>query len=217
MYYKNINRNTFSLMHLSEGILSLPILAGGGVVAALGTAVGLKRLDYDHIIGTALLSSAFFVASLIHVPLGPASVHLVLNGLVGILLGWASVPAIGVALLLQALLFGYGGLTVLGVNIVIMAAPAVLVSLLFGRMIKKPGKQQMIGAFLAGATAILFSTILLALALIGTDGSFIDTARLLLLAQLPLMFIEGMITMFVLSFLARVQPELLHLNPAPTS
>ncbi len=199
-------------MHLSEGILSLPILAGGGVVAALGTAVGLKRLDYDHIIGTALLSSAFFVASLIHVPLGPASVHLVLNGLVGVLLGWASVPAIGVALLLQALLFGYGGLTVLGVNIVIMAAPAVLVSLLFGRMIKKNGKQQMLGAFLAGATAILLSTVLLALVLIGTDSSFFDTAGLLLVAQLPLMFIEGVITMFVLSFIVRVQPELLHLN-----
>jgi len=216
MYYKNLNRNTVFIMHLSEGILSLPILAGGGVVAVLGTAVGLKRLDYDHIIGTALLSSAFFVASLIHVPLGPASVHLVLNGLVGILLGWASVPAIGVALLLQALLFGYGGLTVLGVNIVIMAAPAVLVSLLFGRMVKKSGKQQMLGAFLAGATAILLSTILLALAMIGTDSSFIDTAGLLLIAQLPLMLIEGTITMFVLSFLARVQPELLHLNPAPT-
>ena len=199
-------------MHLSEGILSLPILAGGGVVAAAGTAVGLKRLDYDHIIGTALLSSAFFVASLIHVPLGPASIHLVLNGLVGILLGWASVPAIGVALLLQALLFGYGGLTVLGVNIVIMAAPAVLVSLLFGRMVKKPGKQQVVGAFFAGATAILLSTILLALAMIGTDESFIDTARLLLIAQVPLMLVEGTITLFVISFLARVQPELLHIN-----
>lgn len=199
-------------MHISEGILSLPILAGGGVVAGLGTAVGLKRLDYDHIIETALLSSAFFVASLIHVPLGPASVHLVLNGLVGILLGWASVPAIGVALLLQALLFGYGGLTVLGVNIVIMAAPAVLVSLLFGRMIKKPGKQQMLGAFLAGATAILLSTVLLALAMIGTDESFMDTAGLLLIAQLPLMLVEGTITLFVISFLARVQPELLHIK-----
>lgn len=199
-------------MHISEGILSLPILAGGGVVAGLGTAVGLKRLDYDHIIETALLSSAFFVASLIHVPLGPASVHLVLNGLVGILLGWASVPAIGVALLLQALLFGYGGLTVLGVNIVIMAAPAVLVSLLFGRMIKKPGKQQMLGAFLAGVTAILLSTVLLALAMIGTDESFMDTAGLLLIAQLPLMLVEGTITLFVISFLARVQPELLHIK-----
>jgi cobalt/nickel transport system permease protein len=199
-------------MHISEGILSLPILAGGGVAGVIGTAIGLKHLDYDHIIGTALLSSAFFVASLIHVPLGPGSIHLVLNGLIGILLGWASVPAIAIALLLQALLFGYGGVTVLGVNIVIMAAPAVLVSLLFGQLICKPGKKQLIGAFLAGATAIFFSTVLLALTLIGTDSSFMDTAGILLVAQLPLMFIEGLVTMFVVSFLTRVQPELIHMN-----
>jgi cobalt/nickel transport system permease protein len=199
-------------MHISEGILSLPILAGGGLIATLGIAVGLKRLDYDHIIATALLSSAFFVASLIHVPLGPGSIHLVLNGLLGILLGWAAVPAIATALILQALLFGYGGLTVLGVNIVIMAAPAVLVSSLFGHMIRQPGKTQLIGSFLAGATAIFLSTILLVLTLIGTDSSFIDTAKLLLLAQLPLMAIEGAVTMFVVSFLARVQPELIQLN-----
>jgi len=199
-------------MHLSEGIVSLPILLGGGLTAAVGTTIGLKRLQDDHIIATALLSSAFFVASLVHVPVGPASVHLILNGLVGIILGWASVPAIAIALLLQALLFGYGGLTVLGVNIVIMALPAVVVSYLCRPLIARPGRARLLGGFLAGAGAILFSTILLALALIGTDGSFLVTARLLLLSQIPLMFIEGVITMFVLAFLARVQPELLQLN-----
>ncbi|HHD57321.1 MAG TPA: cobalt transporter CbiM [Desulfobulbaceae bacterium] len=199
-------------MHISEGILSLPILAGGGVTAVIGTAIGLKRIDNDHIMETALLSSAFFVASLIHIPLGPGSVHLVLNGLVGILLGWASVPAIATALFLQALLFGFGGLTVLGVNIVIMAAPAVAVSFLFGSMVRKPGKSQLLGAFLAGLGAILLSTLLLALALVGTDSSFLTTAKLLLVAQLPLMPLEGLITLFVFSFLAKVQPDLLQLT-----
>lgn len=199
-------------MHISEGILSFPILASGGVTAAIGVGIGLKQMDYSHIIGTALLSSAFFVASLIHVPVGPGSIHLVLNGLVGILLGWASVPAIATALLLQALLFGYGGLTVLGVNIVIMAAPAVLVYMLFGKMVRQTGIKQKIGAFLAGMTAIFFSAVLLALTLIGTDESFIDTARLLLISQIPLMLIEGVITLFVVTFLSRVQPELFHLN-----
>ena len=35
--------------------------------------------------------------------------HLVLNGLMGLLLGWLAVPAILVALFLQALLFQFGG------------------------------------------------------------------------------------------------------------
>ena len=64
----------------------------------------------------AILAAAFFVGSLIHVPIGPSSVHLILNGLLGMLLGWAAFPSIFVALMLQAILFQYGGITVLGVN-----------------------------------------------------------------------------------------------------
>ncbi len=199
-------------MHISEGILSLPVLATGGVVAAAGVAVGLKKLDYEHIMTTALLSSAFFVASLIHVPIGPSSVHLILNGLVGLILGWAAVPAIGVALFLQALLFGFGGLTVLGVNTVVMAGPAVAVYLIFSPWIREGGKKKMIGAFLAGSLAVAMSGILVALALIGTDEAFLKTAQLILLAHIPIMLIEGVVTMFTVSFLSRVQPEILSIK-----
>ncbi len=199
-------------MHISEGILSLPVLATGGVVAAAGVAIGLKKLDYEHIMTTALLSSAFFVASLIHVPIGPSSVHLILNGLVGLILGWAAVPAIGVALFLQALLFSFGGITVLGVNTVVMAGPAVGVYYLFRPWIQEGGKKRMIGAFLAGSLAVAMSGILVALALIGTDEAFLKTAQLILLAHIPIMLIEGVVTMFTVSFLSRVQPEILSIK-----
>lgn len=33
------------------------------------------------------MTAAFFVASLIHVPIGPTSVHLLLNGLLGVVVG----------------------------------------------------------------------------------------------------------------------------------
>mgnify|MGYP000653403121 CR=1 FL=1 len=57
-----------------------------GTVA--GTAAGLRKLDYDRMPQVAVLSAGFFVASLVHVPIGPTNVHLVLNGLVGLFLGW---------------------------------------------------------------------------------------------------------------------------------
>ena len=47
-------------MHLSEGILSGPVLLSGAALAAAGTAVGLKQLDYDRIARTGILSAAFF-------------------------------------------------------------------------------------------------------------------------------------------------------------
>ncbi|MDO9586042.1 MAG: cobalt transporter CbiM, partial [Syntrophales bacterium] len=113
-------------MHISEGVLSAPVLVAGALLTVGGTAWGLKKMDYEKIPEVAVLSSAFFVASLIHVPVGPSSAHLILNGLVGLLLGWMAFPSILVALALQALLFQSGGFTTLGVNAFNMAAPAVL-------------------------------------------------------------------------------------------
>ena len=101
-------------MHISEGVLSPPVLLAGAAVAAVGTAIGLKKLDYDRIMTVSLLTATFFVASLIHVPIGPGNVHLILGGLMGIILGWSCFPAILVALLLQSLFFNFGGLLVWG-------------------------------------------------------------------------------------------------------
>jgi cobalt/nickel transport system permease protein len=110
-------------MHISEGILSGSVLATGGVLAASGTIIGLRDMKGEDFVKVSLLSSSFFVASLIHVPVGPSSAHLVLNGLCGIILGWKSFPAILVSLFLQAILFQFGGLTTLGVNTCNMAIP----------------------------------------------------------------------------------------------
>ena len=126
-------------MHISEGVLSPAVLAGGAALTAVGTAIGFKKMDYEAIPRVAILAAAFFVATLIHVPVGPVGLHLVLNGLMGLLLGWLAVPAILVALFLQALLFQFGGLTVLGVNTVIMALPAVVCFYLFRPFLRRPG------------------------------------------------------------------------------
>ncbi len=124
-------------MHISEGVLSPAVLAGGAALAAAGTAIGLKKMDYEAIPRVAILSAAFFVATLIHVPVGPVGLHLVLNGLMGLLLGWLAVPAILIALFLQALLFQFGGLTVLGVNTVTMALPAVICFYVFRPFLRR--------------------------------------------------------------------------------
>lgn len=199
-------------MHISEGVLSPPVLIMGGVLTVIGTAVGLKKLDYDRIMTVSLLTATFFVATLIHVPLGPGSVHLVLGGLMGVVLGWACFPAILVALFLQTLFFQYGGLTVLGVNTAIMAIPALLCYFLFRPWFENNGRKRQMSAFLAGFLAIFLSSLLMALALSSSDKGFIRVAQMVIVAHLPLMIIEGLITMFTVSFLAKVQPEFLQLG-----
>ncbi len=195
-------------MHISEGVLSGPVLAVGAVMAFAGTAVGLKKIDYDRMVHVAILSSAFFVASLIHVNLGPSSVHLILNGIVGLLLGWAAFPAILTALLLQAILFQYGGITTLGVNTVIMATPAVVCYYLLGSHVGKDHKYSFFAGFLAGAGSIAMAALGLGLALYSTGKEFLEVSLLVITAHVPVMIIEGIVTGFCVTFLLKVYPEI---------
>lgn len=200
-------------MHISEGVLSAPVLVAGAVLSAAGVAIGLKKMRYERIPQVAVLSSAFFVASLIHVPVGPSAAHLVLNGLLGILLGWMAFPSILVALALQALLFQFGGFTVLGVNTMIMASPAVVVYLLFSRFVKGNNLVVVGGAgFLAGAAGIAIGAILIAVALISTGDSFLAVAEVIAVAHIPIVIIEGIVTAFCVLFLKRVKPEILEVG-----
>lgn len=202
-------------MHIAEGVLSPAVLAGGAVLALAGTALGLRKLEYDRLVAVGILSAAFFVASLIHVPVGLSSAHLVLNGLVGVLLGWAAFPSILVALLLQALLFQFGGITVLGVNVFTMGFAAVISWYVFRAICYLcPGmKGVRVAAFMGGALGVALAAVLTALALAFTDEGFWLAARLLLLAHLPVMLVEGLVTMFTVSFIMRVRPERLGMAP----
>lgn len=202
-------------MHIAEGVLSPAVLGGGAVLALAGTAQGLRRLEYDRLVTVGILSAAFFVASLIHVPVGLASAHLVLNGLVGVLLGWAAFPSILVALLLQALLFQFGGITVLGVNTFTMGFAAMASWYVFRAVCRLcPGMGGVrAGAFMGGALGVALAAVLTALALAFTDEGFWLAAQLLLLAHLPVMLAEGLVTMFTVSFIMRVRPELLGMAP----
>ncbi len=200
-------------MHISEGVLSGPVLGLGWALTAAGVTIGLKRMDLDRVMTVALFAAAFFVASLIHFPVGPASVHLVLSGLLGVMLGWAAFPAIFIGLALQAVFFQFGGLTTLGVTTFNLAAPAVLCGTLFRRAMPqgaaRPQGARLLGIFLAGALPVLLSGLLVAASLTMTDEGFLAAAGALLAAHAPVMLIEGAATVFVVAFLAKVQPDML--------
>lgn len=196
-------------MHISEGVLSLPVLAIGYAVSAVGIGVGLKKLKDKDLVRTAIFSSAFFVASLVHVPFGPVSVHLVLNGLLGILLGWSCFCAIFIALLLQAIIFQFGGITTLGINTLNMALPALLCYFIFSPVIKKKDFPVIIPGFLCGFLAVFLSTLAVSFSLVFTGEQFIPSAKLIMAGHVPVMFIDGIITGVVLQFIKKVKPEML--------
>lgn len=195
-------------MHIAEGVLSGPVLAAGWGVTAVGAGLGLRALDENRLMTVALLAAAFFVASLIHVPIGPSAVHLILNGLLGAILGLAAFPAILVGLTLQALLFQFGGLTALGVNTMNMALPPALLAMALRPFLLRQGATRAVAAFAIGAGAVAGSAVLTALSLALSGEALIPAAKMILLAHLPIMAIEGVVTVFVVGFVARVRPEM---------
>lgn len=123
-------------VHLSDGVLVWPWLLGGFLLAAILLALCTRRIDDEEIPRIGILTAAFFVASSIRVPVGPTSVHLLLNSLVGILLGPRAIIAIAVGLVLQAVLLGHGGYSAHGINTVIIALPALLARPLYRYLVR---------------------------------------------------------------------------------
>ncbi|MFV0358776.1 cobalt transporter CbiM [Tropicimonas sp.] len=205
-------------MHIVDGALSNPVVIGGAVLAVAGIARGLRGLEMEKIPAAGVLSATFFVASLVHVPIGPSSVHLIMNGLAGLVLGWAAFPALFVGLLLQAVFFGFGGLTVLGINTFNIAAPAVIVWLMFGSRVQRlEPRGAAILAGIGGALAIAFTTIFVAIALALSGDEFLPAARLVFFAHIPVMLIEGLLTAAAVYLAKQVKPELFGQIAAATS
>lgn len=198
------------MAHIPDGVLSLPVVIGGAVIGGGMLAAGLSRLGERDIPKTAILAAMFFVASLVAVPVGPSSVHLLLGGLMGLVLGLATVPAVFVGLLLQAVLFGFGGLTTLGVDTVTMALPAVVLARLARPLLARARPAAIAGIAAAVAALSVAGTaggVVLALALSSSD--YVPALSIVALTYAPLAAVEAVITGFAVAFLARVKPEVL--------
>lgn len=195
-------------MHISDGVISLEVAGTLGVLSVGLCAYSLKTMKNENIAIVASMSALFFIASFIHIPLGPTQIHLLLIGVIGLFLGSMSFISISIALLLQSILLGYGGLTSLGANIIIMALPAYLVYLINKAGLLKVFNEK-IKFFLVGALGILFSTIFLCIILYLAKDEFLIASYSIFLANIPAMILEGIITLFLLLYIKKAIPKLL--------
>ncbi|PNU19126.1 cobalamin biosynthesis protein CbiM [Geothermobacter hydrogeniphilus] len=196
-------------MHISDGVLPTTVALGSYALSAVIAAWSLKRTRPEALPKVAVVTATFFVASLIHIPFGPTSVHLLLPGLVGALLGASGFIAILVGLLLQSLLFQFGGLTALGANALMMGLPALACGFFFHRFKGKTAKRQMLVGGLCGGLGTMLAALLLACLLTTGGEDFFGVAKLALAAHVPVIIIETIVTALTVSFLSRVKPELL--------
>ncbi len=180
------------------------------------------------------LGAAFsFVIMMFNIPMpGGTTGHATGSALVAILIGpWATIIAVSVALAIQALLFGDGGITALGANCFNMAIAGGLTGWFVYRVVaagsRIDSRRRMLAAGLAGYASLNVSALLAAIEL-GLQPLFERSATgQPLYAPYPLSVtipsimsghllifgvLEAIVTMLVLRYIRKSDSRLLELN-----
>ena len=157
-------------MHIPDGYLSPSTCVALYAASAPFWYVAmqrLKRLLHSRTLPLVSVFAAFsFVVMMFNLPLpGGTSAHAVGMAIAAIVLGpWGAILAISVALAIQALFFGDGGITTLGANCFNMAVMGSLTAIVFyrvcawGAAVTSP--RRVVAAALAGFAAINVSALL---------------------------------------------------------
>ncbi|RXJ00311.1 cobalt transporter CbiM [Anaerobacillus alkaliphilus] len=196
-------------MHVADGVLSVSVAVGTSIAAIGLITYSLKGIKEEEVPKISLLTGAFFVSSLINIPIGPTSVHPLLGGFLGLVLGRRAPLGIFIGLILQATLFQHGGLSTLGANTLLMSIPALFVYWLATIFKNYPVFWK---GFFSGFLAICGGVLLLMVLLLFSDSRYgegtFSVINILLIAYLPLAFLEGVLTGFSVKYLYSVRPSL---------
>jgi len=205
-------------MHIPDGFLPPSVYITGYSITGALTWYCLRQIRHSgippeqEIPKASLLTAAFFAASSISLPIPPTSIHFVMNGLMGIILGYYSFLAILVGLFFQAVMFGHGGMASLGINAVVMGIPALLAFYLFHGINFLPTKLKAFGsgALALALSASIFTVVMISFIPADIDAQTEKNAILLGLVGYSIQAVlEGLFTMIIITFLSKVNPSIL--------
>ena len=110
-------------------------------------------------------------------------------------------------------MFQFGGLLSLGANTAVMGCAALCG---YGARLVFRGRLPAVAAFLAGFCAVIAGSVLIVAALTLSANELRPTAALIMAANIPLAAVEGVLTSFIVLFIARIKPSVLEpAAPAP--
>ncbi len=211
-------------LHLPDGLLPAWLWAPALVVvvtllALSGQSIEPRRVAYQGAVGAMMLAA-------MAVPLGPLDYHLSLAGPVGVLLGPAAGIQVAFVVSLILALVGHGGLTVVGLNTLVLALAAGSASLAYRPLARRLA----IAPALALATAAgqivaglaWFGIVIVALrapahlpSLTRQPPRLELTTAVMIALWVVGLALESVVAYGVGRFLARVHPGLLPAAPEP--
>ncbi len=156
-------------MHIPDGFIApqmyLPLYGLAAGLWAYGARRVGRDLDEASLPWLASLTAASFALSFVALPLpGGTSAHVTGVGLLAVLFGpWHAFMAASMVFVIQALLFGDGGVTTLPLNALAMGFVGAISA--YGVYRVTPEQWRVTGVFLAGWIGLFLPALLIALAL----------------------------------------------------
>ena len=206
-------------MHIPDGMLDTKAVAATWVVAipvvGLATRKVREAASDGRLVLMAVLSGLIFALQMLNFPVaGGTSGHFAGGALAAILLGpWAAMLVLTSVLIVQALIFGDGGVTALGANMVNMAVVAPVVgwwiySLAVRLSDTRAGR--IVGAFTAAWTACVAAAVGAAL-MVWASGSALLVPVVGAMASWHAVIGvgEGLVTAGLVAYVFAVRPDLM--------
>lgn len=210
-------------MHISDGIVNLPVSAIFGVLAVAWIALCLvkARRDLDDRLApmAGLVAAFIFAVQMLNFPVLPGvSGHLLGGALAVILVGpWVGALCVATVLLVQALLFADGGLSALGLNVTNMAIITTLVAYCVVALSLRVLPKNRAGIVAASFLAATVSVVVASQGFVGEYalGGEVDKALGPISATMAGVHLligigEGLITATTVATVAAVRPDLVY-------
>jgi cobalt/nickel transport system permease protein len=213
-------------MHIPDGFLTLSVIIPTFIVTIIFWAISIKKtkLTEKQVPIMGLLTALFFAAMMLNFPVvGGTTAHLLGGASVGLILGpFAGCISMTIIIVLQALLFGDGGLTTLGANVLNMGVIAVFVPAAIFLVTNKLFKIKSTAALFITIFVSAFASDVLSAVAAGTElGLSQPVFQYGLGVAVPAMAInhsvigvaEGVVTVILIGTLLKLRPDVLEASP----
>lgn len=221
-------------MHIPDGYLSPQTYVPLYGVSFLFLSVALKKMKKElstkHVPYLAMAAAFSFLIMMFNIPIpGGTTGHAVGAGIIALLLGpWTAVIAVSVVLIIQAIVFGDGGITAIGANCFNMAVAMPFVSYGTFKLINGSSRSRSrmsVAAFLSGYAGLTVSALLTGIEFgiqpmiaQGADGRplyapyplSIALPAMVLEHMLLFSIIEGTITVLLLRYFLKNESDLVY-------
>jgi cobalt/nickel transport system permease protein len=209
-------------MHIPDAFIPIGQAAIYWVIALIFIALALRwarqSMVEEKVPLVAVLAAGIFAIQALNIPIPwGTSGHMVGAALAAIVLGspYAGVFVLTLVLLVQGVIFGDGGITVMGANIINMGVIGGFVGFYTYTAVKAVAKNTFAAAFVAGWLSLFVSAIVASFQL-AIAGTFPLVPGLIAMGTYHAIigFIEGGITAVALYLIASARPDILETHQA---